>query len=76
MYNIPDLKKKENGETYYNFRAIQIIITLLTTPIALTLGILIHWTIPAFIYIWLTIGIIQIQTKYINKGVKYAPKNF
>lgn len=73
---IPKLKKKQNGETYYNFRTIQILIPLIAAIPTAALAILIHWSIALFTAIWVIIGIIQIQKNYINKGVKYAPKDF
>lgn len=73
---IPKLKKQINGETHYNFRTIQIIVTLLAIPPAILGAIFIHWIIPVFIAIWLAIGILRIQIKFINQGEKYAPGNF
>lgn len=68
-----EFKKEVNGETWYNLRHIQMIITVLAVPIVLLTTWFVSWVIGAFILIWTLIGIVQIQKNYINRGMKYAP---
>lgn len=67
------LKKQIEGETWYNLRTIQIIIGLISIPIIAIIYLLLNWFLAAFLAIWILIGIVQIQVKWINEGELYAP---